>query len=263
MSIEVTWLGHSTVVVDIDGVRLVADPLLRRHAGVLRRRGRRPERSAWNGADAVLLSHLHHDHAELASLRLLGQVPVLTAAPNADWVSRKGLNGRALAPNEWVALGDDGAVEVRLAPAVHHARPMPHRPNAVSGHLVRGPSGIVWVAGDTELFPDLAELSSLAGGRIDLALVPIAGWGPRLSPGHLGPREAAVACHQVGVRWAVPVHWGTLHLPTTETWPTKWMDTPGPAFVAALDREAPGCRATVLGLGDSFVLPVASDPTSP
>ena len=66
MSIEVTWLGHSTVVLDLDGVRIVADPLLQRHAGILRRRGQTPERAAWHGADAILLSHLHHDHAELA-----------------------------------------------------------------------------------------------------------------------------------------------------------------------------------------------------
>ena len=64
MSIEVTWLGHSTVVLDLDGVRIVADPLLQRHAGILRRRGQTQERAAWHGADAILLSHLHHDHAE-------------------------------------------------------------------------------------------------------------------------------------------------------------------------------------------------------
>ena len=91
MPIDVTWLGHSTVVLDIDGVRLVADPLLRRHAGVLRRRGRRPARTAWTGVDAVLLSHLHHDHAEVRSLRLLDGAPVLTAPENAEWVRRKGL----------------------------------------------------------------------------------------------------------------------------------------------------------------------------
>jgi len=256
MAIDVTWLGHSTVVLDIDGVRLVADPLLHRHAGVLRRRGRRPEREAWEGADAVLLSHLHHDHAEVRSLRLLGDVPVLTAPANAEWVDRKGLDGRGLAPEEWVPVGPaDGSVSVRLVPAVHSARPMPHRPNAANGHLVRGPSGVVWLAGDTELYPDLALLPSWADAPIDLALVPIAGWGPRLSPGHMGPKEAAVACRTIGARWAVPVHWNTLHLPTTEMWPGGWMTKPGPFFVDALGREAPDCRAVVLDLGETAHLP--------
>ena len=67
--------------------------MLRRHAGVLRRRGRKPERAAWTGADAVLLSHLHHDHAEVRSLRLLEDAPVLTAPENAEWATRKGLVG--------------------------------------------------------------------------------------------------------------------------------------------------------------------------
>jgi L-ascorbate metabolism protein UlaG (beta-lactamase superfamily) len=259
VTIDVTWLGHSTVVLDLDGVRIVTDPLLRRHAGVLRRRGHTPDPSAWTGADAVLLSHLHHDHAEVRSMKLLDGVPVLTAPENAEWVDRKGLNGRALRPDEWVSVGPaDRSVRVRLVPAVHHARPMPHRPNAANGHLVQSPSGTVWVAGDTELYPDLDLLSSWARAPIDLALVPIAGWGPRLSPGHLGPEEAATACRRIGARWAIPVHWNTLYVPTTDFWPGDWMASPGPKFVSALAREAPACRPVVLGLGESTSIP-ASD----
>jgi L-ascorbate metabolism protein UlaG (beta-lactamase superfamily) len=256
VSIVVTWLGHSTVVLDIDGVRIVADPLLRRHNGLLIRRGRRPDPAAWAGADAALLSHLHHDHAEPASMRMLGGVPVLTAQPNARWATRKGLNGHAMDSDDWTSIAGS-EVEVRLAPAVHAARPMPHRPNAANGHLVRGPSGIVWVAGDTELFDGMQGLPGLAGGPIDLALVPVGGWGPRLSPGHLGPDEASVACRLSGARCAVPVHWGTLHPPAVQAWPGGWMDTPGPRFAAALPTEAPSCRAVVLGLGESFTLPTS------
>ncbi len=248
MTIALTWLGHSTVVVDIDGVRLVADPLLRAHGGILRRRGSRPEPSAWQGADAVLLSHLHHDHAEVSSLRMLGAAPVLTAPENAAWVTGKGLTGRGLVEGEWVQVGD---VEVRLVPAVHHSRPMPHRPNAAHGHLVRGPSGVAWVAGDTSIHPAMSDLAGLAGAPVDVAVVPVGGWGPRLSPGHLGPEEAAVACRMSGAAAAVPVHWGTLHLPGGAGLPRGWMDAAGPHFADALAREAPGCRAVVLDVGGS------------
>ena len=188
MGIDVTWLGHSTAVVDLDGVRIVADPLLRRNNGILRRRGEQPSRPAWADADAVLLSHLHHDHAEVPSLKLFPGVPVLTAPDNAVWVRRKGLDGRGLADDEWFPLGADGRVEVRLVRAIHHSRPMPHRPNAANGHLVRGPSGVAWLAGDTDLYDDMEALPELAGAPIDVALVPVGGWGPRLSPGHMGPR---------------------------------------------------------------------------
>lgn len=254
MTITLTWLGHSTVVVDIDGVRLVADPILRRHNGILRRRGDPPSRATWEGTDAVLLSHLHHDHAELASLRMLGAVPVLTGAQNVTWVHGKGLTGRGLSDDEWVPVGEGGDVTVRLVPAVHHSRPMPHRPNAAHGHLVRGPSGVVWIAGDTDLHAAMERLPEMAGAELDLAVVPIGGWGPRLSPGHMGPHEAAVACGVSGAQAAVPVHWKTLHVPAGANRPRGWMDAAGPRFEEALAREAPDCRAHVLDVGGSVTL---------
>ena len=253
--IDLTWLGHSTVVLDLDGVRIVADPLLRRNNGVLRRRGGQPAGTAWAGTDAVLLSHLHHDHAEVASLRLFPDVPVLTAPANAAWARRKGLDGRGLSEDEWVPVGDSG-VDVRLVRAVHHSRPMPHRPNAANGHLVRGPSGVVWLAGDTELYPEMEDLAEMAGGGVDVALVPIGGWGPRLSPGHMGPEEAAVACRLSCAAYAVPVHWKTLHVPAGRSLPRGWMDAAGPLFVEALAREAPRCRAVQLDVGGSVSLAV-------
>jgi L-ascorbate metabolism protein UlaG (beta-lactamase superfamily) len=259
VTITLTWLGHATVVLDMDGVRIVADPLLRRHNGVLRRRGDRPQDRAWKGARAVLLSHLHHDHAEVASLRMLGRVPVVTAVENAAWVVRKGLSARGLAEDEWMSVdgadGADGAVDVRLVPAIHHSRPMPHRPNAANGHLVRGPSGVVWIAGDTDLFPDMADLADMAGAPVDLAVVPIGGWGPKLSPGHMGPVQAARACHLSGARWAVPVHWKTLHVPAGRMFPRGWMDSAGPRYEEAMAREAPSCRPVVLDIGGMLTLP--------
>ena len=259
VTITVTWLGHASVVIDLDGVRIVVDPLLKRNAGVLRRRGGRPVAPAWADADVVLLSHLHHDHAEVGSLRLLPGAPVLTAPANAVWVNKKGLDGRGLEDDEWFPVGSQGAVEVALTRAIHAARPMPHRPNAANGHLVRGPSGVVWVAGDTELFPEMEGLAELAGAPIDLAIVPVGGWGPRLSPGHMGPEEAADACARTQARWAVPVHWKTLHMPAGEAFPRGWMDSAGPRFETALAREAPDCRAVVLDIGESVTL----DPREP
>ncbi|KGN33284.1 hypothetical protein N802_14690 [Knoellia sinensis KCTC 19936] len=256
MTIALTWLGHATVVLDIDGVRLVADPLLKQHNGILRRRGARPQRESWSGADAVLLSHLHHDHAEPASLRMLGDVPVLTAVENAGWVRKKGLDGRGLLDGEWMPVGDSAGVSVRLVDAVHRSRPMPHRPNAANGHLVRGPSGVVWLAGDTDVYPEMANLPVMAGAPIDVAVVPVGGWGPRLSPGHMGPGEAASACRLSGAGWGIPVHWKTLHVPGGKSFPRGWMDSAGPHFEEALSREAPRCRALVLDVGGSVTVPV-------
>jgi len=250
MSLRITWLGHATTVIDLDGVRLVTDPLIHQHAGMLRRRGVGPRSDSWLAPDAVLLSHLHYDHAEPRSLRRMGPVPVLTAPANAHWARKHALQGMGLGPSQWFRVG--GRVDVRLAPAVHGHRPMPHRPNAATGHLVRGEGGTVWFAGDTELYPGMSELPELAGTRIDVALVPVHGWGPRLSGGHLGPVEAARACALVGARFAVPIHWGTLHAPAGRHLPPGWMDEAGPAFAAALRREAPDCEPVVLAPGGSW-----------
>lgn len=290
---SVVWLGHATCVLDVGGTRLVTDPLLGEHAGILRRRGGlAPSAADWQEADAVLVSHLHHDHADVRSLRSTHAV-VLSAPANAHWLAGRGLDALGLHPDEWWSPADAPRVRVRTVTAVHGHRPMPHRPNATVGFLVVAsrtgaapdvppatpphvrpvppmsesfPERILdadadgdgvlrlWFAGDTELYPDLAHLAHLAGGPIDLALVPIGGWGPRLSGGHMDPAQAAHACALVGARRAIPIHWGTLHAPLGRNLPRGWMDRGGDAFLAALRREAPACEGVVLSPGERLTL---------
>ena len=252
MTLRVTWLGHATLVIDIDGVRILSDPLLGRHNRPLRRRGPAPAPEQWKGTDAVLISHLHHDHAELASLRLLPHhTPVLTAPSNATFLRRRGVAGAVGLDGDWHRLAET-AVEIRLTRADHGHRPMPHRPNAANGHLIRTPELRIWVAGDTSLFDELAEIPEQAGGPIDLAIVPIGGWGARLSGGHLDGDRGAQACALVGARNAMPYHFGTLYVPGTRGHPRGWMDAPATAFEAALPRHAPDCRGVVLKPGESL-----------
>lgn len=254
MSVDVRWLGHASTVLDVDGVRLVTDPLLRRHAGLLRRRGQAPRVQDWAGARAALVSHLHHDHAELPSLRLLGDVPVLAAPSSAHWLAEHGVHGVPLAEGRWWDVPGDEGVQVRTVHAVHGHRPMPHRPNAASGFVVRAPSLTLWFAGDTEPYPAMAEIPAAAGGAVDVALVPVGGWGPRLSGGHMDPVQAARVCALVGARHAVPVHWGTLHPPVSRRLPPGWMDRAGRAFAAAAHRLAPGCEVHVLEPGQAVTI---------
>ncbi|MFV0464105.1 MAG: MBL fold metallo-hydrolase [Nostocoides sp.] len=270
-ALTVTWLGHSSVVIDIDDVRLITDPLLRRHAGPLRRRGRAPHVADWTDPNAVLLSHLHHDHAEVASLRMLPPVPILTSVANAGWLNRKGLAGRGLGAHEWVDVTD--RVRVRLTPAEHHSRPMPHRPNDANGHLVRGTRHTVWAVGDTSVYEHMADVPTWLGAPLDLILVPIGGWAPRLSAGHMGPEQAAEAVRRSGARYAVPVHYGTLHPPAMQragggTRPRRpvgsgdtglaWMDRPLADFVEVLPQIAPACQLVALSPGQSWVMPEGS-----
>lgn len=248
--LRLTWLGHSTMVLDVAGTRLLTDPLLRSRAGPLLRRGPVPRPEQWAGADAVLVSHLHHDHADLPSLRRV-DAPVLTAGENAAFLHRRlGLPAPGL-DRGGREVGGAG-VRVRLTRADHAHRPMPHRPNAAHGHLVLAEGLRIWVAGDTGLYEEMAEIPALAGGPVDVAVVPVGGWGPRLSGGHMTPADAARACRLVGARVAVPYHWGTLFLPGTTRGSRRWLETPGPSFAAALEAQAPGCRAVVLEPGGAW-----------
>ena len=249
-SLSLSWLGHATVVLDFDGVRLLTDPLLRPNVGLLRRIGPLPDPDLWRDPDAVLISHLHHDHAEVASLRLVGGVPVLTGPANAVWVRRRVDAHCPDLGDDWYDVGH--GVGVRLVRADHTARPMPHRPNDAHGHLVRDGSTTVWFAGDTSLYQEMADLPGLAGGRIDVALVPIGGWGPKLSPGHMGPVEAAEACGMVRPAAVLPIHHGTLHPPRMGG---PWIHRALEEFREVLPRRCPDTTLLEVPAGGTVTWP--------
>ncbi len=201
---RIVFLGHATVLIEVDGVRLLTDPLLRDRVAHLRRQVPPVPRDLFADLAAVLVSHLHHDHLDLASLRLLGRdTPLIVPAGAGGWLRRKGFGAvTELGVGEVASVG---ALAVRAVQARHDGR-RPGGPHAETlGYLVSG-WHTVYFAGDTELF---AEMSNLPR-PLDVALLPVAGWGPTLGAGHMGPLEAARAVGLIQPRIAVPVHWGTL-----------------------------------------------------
>ncbi len=239
-------------------MRVLTDPLLRRRLGVLSRRRDLTVHKHVPEVDVVLLSHLHHDHADLPSLRRLGHAPVVTAPENTRWIERQGLGVAEAAADDWRELGH--GVEVLLVRADHDSRPMPHRPNGATGMLLRGGGVVVWFAGDTSLHPDMRVLTELAGGPVDLALLPVGGWGPRLSPGHMGPAEAVEAAVRAQARHVLAIHYGTLH-PTG--WPTgrlDWTTLPGQRLLELLPERSEA-QPHVLAVGGAVtVLPGGVSP---
>jgi L-ascorbate metabolism protein UlaG (beta-lactamase superfamily) len=205
---RIVFLGHATVLVELDGVRVLTDPLLRRRVAHLRRQGPLLPVSVTRGPDAVLISHLHHDHLDLASLRLLGRdTPLVVPAGAGAWLRRRRFTNVAeLRVGEVANLGP---LEITAVEARHDGRRRPRGPRAEAlGYLVRGDK-TVYFAGDTELFEDMAELSG-SPRRLDVALLPVGGWGAKLGPGHMDPLDAARAARLLRPRVAVPIHWGTL-----------------------------------------------------
>ena len=244
---EVTWFGHATVVVEREGTRVITDPLLRPSlTPLLRRRHAAPEIESGT-VDAVLISHVHHDHLDLRTLRTLSRhVPIFVPAGAAPLLRREGFVAvTELSPGEGAEIG---AVRFRACEAVHTAvRRRTDEPPSL-GYLFGESGALVYFAGDTELFGGMDEI---AAEGIDLALLPVWGWGPTLGPGHMDPDQAAEALARLGARRGVPIHWGTYTpLGAGRLWP--WMaERPPRQFSDSASRLAPDAEVIVLGPGES------------
>ena len=245
---RLTWVGHATVLVELDGARVLTDPVLRRRVGPLRRHGARPAPELAEGIDAVLVSHLHHDHADLPSLRMVGpDVPVLAPPGSAGLFGRKGFSAVSeLAPGESRQVG---RTTIMATEAEHRGGRHFAGDSGTVGYVIAG-SRRVYFAGDTDLFEGMEEL----GEGLDLALLPIWGWGAGIGEGHLDPERAACAASRLMPRIAVPIHWGTLY-PIGLDWIRPGpLRRPGPEFLRWMRKLAPQVEARVLEPGEATSL---------
>jgi L-ascorbate metabolism protein UlaG (beta-lactamase superfamily) len=257
---RIAFVGHSTVLIELDGVRLLTDPLLRDRVSHLRRQTGPIDLTLTTGVDAVLVSHLHRDHLDLASLRALGRsTPLLAPAGAGAWLRRRGFASvRELGVGE---SADVGALSIAAVPARHDGRRHPGGVRAQTlGFLVRG-SRTVYFAGDTELFEGMAELLPGAHAQIDFALLPVSGWGPRLGPGHMDPEDAARAAALLAPCVAIPIHWGTL-LPVggARRYRALLYDPPR-LFARHVARLAPSVEVRILEPGQEATLTSPSQPS--
>lgn len=238
--LRITWLGHATVLIELDGARLLTDPVLAGHVGPLVRVSGRPVQPEELGpVDSVLLSHLHADHAHLGSLRRL-RASVIGPAGAGEWLRAAGLDDvRELSAGSQVAIGEVHVIATR---AVHdsHRRPFGTQAEPI-GFIVRGSLG-VYFAGDTDLFEDMRELR----GTVDVALLPVWGWGPSVGEGHLDPQRAARATAAIEPKLAIPIHWGTFALPWARDGES---DRPAREFASLASELAPATQVRLLAPG--------------
>ena len=249
MSSHLRYLGHSTVLIEMDGVRILTDPLLVDRLGVLHRHSDRVAHLLDDvQIDAILISHGHHDHLHLPSLRRLRGRPRI--------VVPRGL-GRLLSGSgndvAEVAAGDRfniGGVGVEAIHADHDGGRRPFGPTADAlGYRITGTSR-VYFAGDTDLCPEMDAIA----GTVDVALLPVWGWGPRLGTGHLDPGRAAEAVRRMRPRTAVPIHWGTFYpFAFARIWPRPLGDPPHD-FARETARVAPDTQVRILGPGEVMPL---------
>lgn len=246
---RLTFSGHATVVLDVGGRRIVTDPILGRRIQVLLRNRQGVPAAELAAADAALISHLHHDHLDVASLRRFGRDALIVCPAGAEEL----LAGKGFTNVVPLAAGEStmvGPVVVRAVQAAHGCDRAFSRTEADPiGYVIEGSSSI-YFAGDTDLFEGMSEIAR----TLDVALVPVWGWGPKLGEGHLSPETAAEAVRLLAPRIAVPIHWGGLApIGANLLWP--WMfERPPERFAAAMAERAPEVEVRILRPGETLEL---------
>lgn len=256
---SLTFLGHSTMLLEIAGTRILTDPIVFERLLVLRRTTSRLDRGHHRDLDAVLVSHLHVDHLHIRSLLEIGRDVRVVMPAGGERL----LVGHGFRHVEGVRPGDTvevGPVRVTATFADHDGKRPPLGPVAPAlGFVLESGPTKVYFAGDTDVFPQMVDLAP----NLDVAMLPVWGWGPRLGRGHMNPRTAALALRLLQPRYAVPIHWGTL-------WPYGFgrvvpgrLTDPPREFARFARRYAPEVRVLFTPPGEPVTFdPVAPDPRS-
>lgn len=251
-------LGHSTVLMNVCGVRVLTDPVFSKRAGpgvppfVLG-----PKRHVWPALrpkdflppDVIVLSHAHFDHLDRWSLRKFPRTtPVVTASATADLV-RRFHTVHELAWGQTVAVKTRAGVLEVTALEVEHwgARVMRDTHRGYNGYLLERGGRSVCFAGDTAYTTAFGSLRN-RGRALDLILMPIGAYNPWIRA-HCSPEQAYAMAQQAGARWFVPIHHETFKLSNEP------MDEPAARIRAAFAREPQ--RLLAVSVGETFRVPPA------
>jgi L-ascorbate metabolism protein UlaG (beta-lactamase superfamily) len=250
----VTWIGHSSFLVEMAGRHMLIDPVFSRYLVILKRR-RRPgiRLRGLPTVDMVLLTHAHMDHLDPASLRRivrnnrrLGAPPPSVCVPRGveDLVQRLGFREiRALDTWEALSLGE---VTVTMTPSRHWgARLFNDTRRGYGGYVLRAGDASLYHSGDSALFPGFAEI----GRRLSpsIALLPIGAYSPEnFRSVHTSPEDALAAFQALGSEWMIPMHYGTFRLSLER------MDEPPLRLRAAAEKAGVADRVLFLEEGCTY-----------
>jgi N-acyl-phosphatidylethanolamine-hydrolysing phospholipase D len=250
---SLSWVGHATFYVRLDGQSFLTDPIYSQRASPLAFAG--PKRlvppgiplPALPALDFVVLSHDHYDHTDLESLRAIAArgVPFVVPTGVGELVHRAG--GGAIELGWWQETSI-GGVRIHCVPAQHFSgRGLRDRNRRLwAGWVVEGETRRFYFAGDTGYFSGFTEIGRRLG-PIDLAAIPIGAYLPRAMMGrvHLNPEEAVQAARDVGAARVVGMHWGTFDLADEP------LDEPPQRFLAEAARQGLEGRAFVMKVGET------------
>lgn len=211
--VRLTWIGHASWLVQLDGVSLLIDPVFSDAIGPGLRRRVPPALSVAElpGIDAQLVTHNHRDHLDLPSVQQVRR-RVIAGLGLAPFFARHALVCSEL---EWWQATEVGPVTVRFVPSQHWSRRSLSDENDTlwGGFVIEGSSARVYHSGDTAYFDGFSEIGRRSG-PIDAAILPIGAYAPQWFMGkqHMNPEEAVRACSDLGARHFVAMHWGTFQL---------------------------------------------------
>ncbi len=229
---QVTWIGHSTFLLQVDGLNILTDPIFSERASPVSFAG--PKRSTPPAItvqqlpeiDVVLISHNHYDHLDKGSIKALQ-----TKQPNNPpqyyvplgqkaWFDKRGVT--PVIELDWWDSARIGEATVHAVPVQHWSSRSPFDRNEAlwAGFLIDSPSQRTLFIGDSGYSDDFKTIAQRLG-TVDLALVPIGAYDPRwfMKSAHMNPEEALQVVQEVGAKRAIGMHWGTFPLtdePMTE-----------------------------------------------
>jgi L-ascorbate metabolism protein UlaG (beta-lactamase superfamily) len=248
---RVTWLGHSTVLLELDGHRVLTDPVFGPRASPLGFAG--PKRFHPVPAtlhelpplDAVLLSHDHYDHLCRTTMESLakGEVPIVTALGVGAHLERFGVDPARIVELDWEESTQIRGLRLTATPAQHFSgRGVGDRNRTLwASWVIESEKRRVFFSGDTGLTPQFETIGKKYG-PFDLTMLEVGAFHPSWAGIHLGPDNAIEAFRMLGGGTLLPVHWGTFNL-GLHAW-----DEPGEKLLA----RAGELRMLTPTLGEAF-----------
>ena len=219
--LRATWLGHSTVLLELDGRRVLTDPVFGKRASPLRFMG--PRRfhptpvtlAELPPLDAVLLSHDHYDHLCRDTMTALARmrVPIATALGVGAHLERFGVDPALVTELDWGEHADVGGLRFCATPSQHFSgRKLGDRNSTLwASWVIAGDRHRVFFSGDTGLTEEFRDIGARFG-KFDLVMLEVGAFHEKWGDIHLGPHNALKALEMLGSGTFLPIHWGTFNL---------------------------------------------------
>ena len=240
--LAVTWLGHATALVEIDGYRVLTDPVWSQRCSPSKTVG--PSRlhppplpvEALPALDAVVISHDHYDHLDMDTVRMLGRTQralFVTALGVGAHLREWGIPAKRIVELDWNSSHTIDDLTLTCTPARHFSGRFMSRNNTLwSSWAFAGPQHRVYFGGDTGYTSSFADIGA-AHGPFDLTLLPIGAYNKSWPDIHMNPEEAVRAHRDLNAAAPgsvlVPIHWGTYRLA-----PHPWAEPADRLIQAAL-----------------------------